>query len=300
MEAFLPDYWTGVATAVYREAENGEEVIDFFSHLLDVPIRIISQKEEGKLGFMTAAAASGKAYQDLIAFDVGGGSLQVSAWKEDAGSGEEIQVYKAPIGGVTAFKILVEEVLLQTLQTQSDSPPPVTTVQMMAFSHLLQTKLPDCPQWLKKKLWHENPDIVGIGGDRSMFAIASKIAGQIFFDIDEVAKMTCEIEHLRDEDMQEFTEPELLASNLGLLYCVMDKIGLESIEFTPVTGNLLGIISNPAYLPEHEVTNVITSLPDLKCTEEPFLDPLFEVMPEKKNDHAQWNWLHNLTGTLKL
>lgn len=69
----------GVATAWARKASNSQDVLDVYrSEGMDV--KLLSQAEEGELGFKTVVSILeyGKEDQDLIVFDIGGASFQLS------------------------------------------------------------------------------------------------------------------------------------------------------------------------------------------------------------------------------
>ena len=70
----------GCATAVFRSAENGEEVLERVRSEIEIDVQMVSQELEGRLGFLTAKAvgpADVKA-EELIAWDSGGGSFQIT------------------------------------------------------------------------------------------------------------------------------------------------------------------------------------------------------------------------------
>lgn len=76
----------GVATEAFRQARNGV----YFTWLLskeNIKIQIISQKEEGHLGFMGAMSALGAKSvtnvdpSQIISWDIGGGSLQIVGYQ---------------------------------------------------------------------------------------------------------------------------------------------------------------------------------------------------------------------------
>ncbi|MGE3557314.1 MAG: Ppx/GppA phosphatase family protein [Candidatus Obscuribacterales bacterium] len=120
----------GIATAASRKALNGPEVLAKLSKELDIPLHIISQEEEGRLGYRSAMAISGK--EGAVVWDSGGGSFQLTHQV-----GNRVEVYQGPIGRVAALEGLVQlngdrtyvdpataEALCALLKAQIDQPPP--------------------------------------------------------------------------------------------------------------------------------------------------------------------------------
>ena len=78
-----PASWAGVATEVFREAKNGAEAVTWLSRETGVVLRIISQQTEAALGFELVARRVGAVRrEDLVVWDLGGGSTQVSTWSQ--------------------------------------------------------------------------------------------------------------------------------------------------------------------------------------------------------------------------
>lgn len=72
--------YKGVATAVFRQAKNGADVIKKISEELKIPIQLIDQNREAQLGFYSAVAQSPFKIQDILVWDIGGGSMQMTAY----------------------------------------------------------------------------------------------------------------------------------------------------------------------------------------------------------------------------
>src|SRR5690348_15247143 len=64
-----PQEWKGIATAASRQATNAPDMFKKINEQLGIDIAIISQNEEGRLGFTTAAAVSNIPQEKLIAVD---------------------------------------------------------------------------------------------------------------------------------------------------------------------------------------------------------------------------------------
>ncbi len=75
----------GVATAVFREAINGKEFIQEVNARTGARIRVISQQEEAELGVRSAVAVVAVDLSQVVVWDIGGASMQISAWNPTRG-----------------------------------------------------------------------------------------------------------------------------------------------------------------------------------------------------------------------
>ena len=65
---------SAVATEVFRQASNGGAFVQSLSKRVNFPITIIDQKKEATLGFWGAVGLTQKPKDDIVVWDIGGGS----------------------------------------------------------------------------------------------------------------------------------------------------------------------------------------------------------------------------------
>jgi len=82
IRVLAPDHTEGVATAAFRAAANGHEVVAWLSHTTGVSLRVIDGLEEARL--IVAACPPRAARQSVLYVDVGGGSTELTAYQGDA------------------------------------------------------------------------------------------------------------------------------------------------------------------------------------------------------------------------
>jgi exopolyphosphatase / guanosine-5'-triphosphate,3'-diphosphate pyrophosphatase len=70
--------YSGVATAGFRMARNGQEALAKISQQTTIPLQLITAEQEAVLAFGAARSALGSNSKNLIVWDIGGGSLQFS------------------------------------------------------------------------------------------------------------------------------------------------------------------------------------------------------------------------------
>ena len=76
-ESFGVTQSLGVATQAFRNSQNGRECLNFFQEKLNFPLKIVSSKEEARLGFECANAITSTKEENLLVWDCGAGSFQL-------------------------------------------------------------------------------------------------------------------------------------------------------------------------------------------------------------------------------
>lgn len=103
-ESLKIDTYRAVATEVFRKAENGEAILKKLSDEINIPIKLIEQSQEAKLGFYSALALSPYAADEIVSWDIGGGSMQITNYA----SRNNFNFYQGLLASVS-FKDLVIE-----------------------------------------------------------------------------------------------------------------------------------------------------------------------------------------------
>lgn len=78
LDAFLP-----MATSAVREARNGEETLARVLHETGVDLRVLSGDEEARLTFLAIRRWFGWSAGNILVFDIGGGSLEISQGSDE-------------------------------------------------------------------------------------------------------------------------------------------------------------------------------------------------------------------------
>lgn len=127
---FHPRRITGVATAVFRSASNGQQVIDVFNQQAGIQLHIISQEQEAELGFLSAKAALhdiNVKNEDLLVWDIGGGSMQMTAVREQNGK-TVTDIYQGKLASVTLKEFIISVLKNQELN-KAASPNPIGSLR---------------------------------------------------------------------------------------------------------------------------------------------------------------------------
>lgn len=119
---FKVKHMRGVATSVFRKAKNGKEIIARFSKKLKIPLKVISQEEEGQLGYQSALVnlKDFDSEKKLIVWDIGGGSMQMIG-KDDS---NKFQYYLGNLASVNFKNMIIEVFQLKSIEATT-SPNPI-------------------------------------------------------------------------------------------------------------------------------------------------------------------------------
>lgn len=232
---------SGIATAVFRESTNGRAFIGRISRDLGVDLRVISQQEEGNVGFLTAVAASEKESNDVISWDCGGASFQIS-YRDD----EKLAVYKGPWGGSKVFAEMVSTVQGREF-TSASSANPATIDDVKALCEIIKQTLPPISGDLQNKIQELEGSVVAIGGGTTIFDMAKIALGKNNFDKAEVWSVIESLVGKTDEELSDFPQQVMLIPKLALLYSVMDSFGINSVQNCHAIGSTLGMFMDQDY-----------------------------------------------------
>lgn len=238
---YRPVEWSGIATAASRESQNAQELYDKMREALGVNVAIISQEEEGRLGFNTAVAVGDLDRKSIISYDSGGGSFQLTTE-----IGSQLEVVQGKFAYVVALAELVTNIRQQQLDIGS-SPNPVTVEEARMLVPLLQARLPQMSEAFAKKLKQENNSVIGIGNENFIFAFGSIATGKKTYTKEELWKAIEAHCNLTDQDLHKFAKPDESVVGMVLLYSVMDGFGIDELTFCYANGNCEGLLIDPTY-----------------------------------------------------
>lgn len=235
----------GVATAVFRETKNGEAFLKRVQDSLPLRIHLVSQEEEGLLGFQTATAVSQLAASDILSWDSGGASFQLVRLRPDRGhlhraaSPSDCQVYLGCLGSSKVTAMMVEQVQHEDF-TVTQSPNPVSSEDARALGSLIAQAITAVPEW-----WDAQLKVVAIGGVDCMAAIASTVVGSCDITqegLDDAIQRLC---GKTDEELSFLPQPQMVLPKLVLMRTVMSIFDIRLARYSCANG------SNPAILVSH-------------------------------------------------
>ncbi|MBS0290753.1 MAG: hypothetical protein JSS07_12050 [Proteobacteria bacterium] len=235
-----------VATAAFRKAQNGEYVVKNMRTTLDIPIKIISQEEEGKLAYYSAMTQL--QHQDValspIIWDIGGGSMQLTFKEED----QDFKVLGSDLASQTFHALILSEF------KKKNTPHPMDEAQVKAAIKLAKQHFKVDNELLimiQQKIAKGHP-IVALG------AVHNQVVQPFCHEINRAESLS--IYHKTDlykaiQWLTNKTDDEIQAllpgaattfvknqlTNLILVYAIMDVLGIDKVH-TLQASNVQGLL----------------------------------------------------------
>ena len=242
---YHPTAYRGIGTAAFRKAENGSAFLKRLRDELGITISLVPQKAEAEIGFLSAASAFSGDDKNLIVWDCGNGSFQLVS-RSDEGFDD----YGAEIGNLGATTTLIQEV--QNKGDGTATPNPVTLEEARALTKVLQSKMPDTPEWLKTKLTEKDTVTAGMGGSHSLFGAFKIVSNQGIAACSKdtiwniIGKLLDKTDAQISTEFPLLPEPHKALGKLVLLYSVMEKTGIDHIDANyRLAGSTQGIATYP-------------------------------------------------------
>lgn len=247
-EGYTSMQFTGVATAVFRKAQNGSDLLQIFEEQLGIRFQVLPQDEEGKLGFLTAKAL----YPDvpeslLLAWDSGNGSFQMTI-KQD----ENYKFTLGPLGHGTVRVLLSKEIRNGPILQTHESGNPVFQEEAIELTQKINALLPAIPDWLYEKLNSEEIVVSTFGDGESIFALTAQALANLNGIKEPVQQATIffsDVQKVIDAYLEQEDEVfnaaglhiKTLTSALHLS-ALMQHFGIQVIQYKRSIGNTLGML----------------------------------------------------------
>jgi exopolyphosphatase / guanosine-5'-triphosphate,3'-diphosphate pyrophosphatase len=238
---------SGFATAAYRSAVNGQKLADRYFSELGIPVQIVSQDEEGKLGFYSLVAETHHNAADLVVWDIGGGSFQVTYLDDQ----NKPKVYMAPLGRSTTKTSIIEAVKKKN-PSQTVSPNPMNKKEWKQSLRHFVAVLPKVPVDLYKKLQQNNVQVMGISGHPKQLRTLKT------YHIKDIGPLLKDRLDKTDEELAKIHgSPDSAVSELALIYSVMRKLSIPSVTYRDtISGSTSGMLIDEKYWDKAAVVSI--------------------------------------------
>jgi exopolyphosphatase/pppGpp-phosphohydrolase len=240
-------HFKAIATAVFRKAHNGIDLLQLFEDKLGIRFQILPQDEEGKLGFLTAKALYPEVPEKLLlAWDSGNGSFQISDMQE---------VYEGPLGHGTVRVLLSKEIRQGPILTTHESGNPVLREESSELAKKIKELLPTTPDWLQEKLNSDSVVVATFGDGEAIFSLVAEALAYLeekqkpvkhtvisFSDVQKVIDAFIE----KGDDV--FNEAGLHVKTLTSavhLSTIMKHFNIGEIHYKRTVGNTSGMLIAP-------------------------------------------------------
>lgn len=232
--------YTGVATEAYRKAPNGQSLVDDYLAELNIPVKIISQIEEGQIGFLALIAETNLSPSKVISWDIGGGSFQITYFDEVG----NIQVYMAPYGRITTKNAIIKFVKGGD-PAKIESPNPMSMAEWENSLEYFKDVLPAVPESLSRKLREVDVQLIG------MAAHPERLRSLKTYERNHVIEVLEERLNKCDQELaQVHSSPASALSELVLVYSIMNKLEVFSVDYIRTSsGSTSALLISDEYWP---------------------------------------------------
>jgi exopolyphosphatase/pppGpp-phosphohydrolase len=233
----------GVATQAFRNSENGRECLDLFQEQLNFPLRIVSSNEEARLGFESAKAIVDVKEENLVVWDCGAGSYQMTSKDHE---------FSDTFGSGTVLKTA------QSLATGTGSETAWTEHDFYELLRVMDQNMKPSPAWIYSLV----NEWVAIGSAHSIFNQQRILMGN---DVFTPACVEATIKDCLGLDYQELFELEktkyalvqdrfeypvmrenakYMLPKLTLLFSVMTRADISTLQYVQTNGNCNALLTN--------------------------------------------------------
>jgi exopolyphosphatase / guanosine-5'-triphosphate,3'-diphosphate pyrophosphatase len=226
--------WKGVGTSVFRKAKNGQALLDRIKKETGIEILLVPQEEEGEIGFKSAVAYTGLDPENVITWDNGSGSFQITTLIQG-----KLEMYGTEFAVSPAIEALFTKIRKEKFLNQT--PNPISQEEAEALITVIREKLPPVPEWIAAN----NKTVVHIRS--SYYDMATQAVGKSSFSQKELWDTIVTLMGKTDEELSAFLEPSNVVASALFLYTVMNHCGFENIVYAPTTGSCDGLLIMPHY-----------------------------------------------------
>lgn len=227
-----------IATSAFRTAKNGPEYAKEIEEKTGIDVEIVSQDQEGILGFYGAISKSKANPSNVVVWDIGGGSLQLTAKessKFEIAKGEKASIY---------FKNALIEAEGHDIQ-KVQSPNPIsedTLIKGIAIAELIAE---DVNQQIKDKLDNYQTQVFVIG---NLFNHGLKplVGNKEVMTQPDLRKAIEGMLNKTDEELGGGPLAEVKVSNAIYVIGFMDALRIREVKFVDVN-NTDGALIDPNY-----------------------------------------------------
>ncbi len=244
MKGYTSVEMTGAASAVFRKATNGEEVLQRLQRELGISFALLPQELEGKLGFLNARALFPDVPEaSLISWDSGNGSFQMTA---------QDRVYEGPLGHGNVRILLATEVRKAAQLKSHESGNPITEDEAVLLAEKIKALLPEHAEWLKHQLASPETTIGTYGDGESIFAVVAQALSESKEPVKERVITLADVKAVCDayigKEDSALSEKDLhmkTVTSAVHLKAMMEHFGVNQIHYKRSVGNTLGMLIAP-------------------------------------------------------
>lgn len=147
-----------IGTDVFRKATNGAQYLESLKKDFNIEVTVIDQQYEARLGYAAARSLIKTDGKNVVVWDVGGGSTQISAFVNG-----ELKFFFPNLGSVPFKDAIIQKIQKKDPSVQK-TPNPISRKQAKMAAELAKKETTETPKWLSQVLSSPEGVVYGIGG----------------------------------------------------------------------------------------------------------------------------------------
>ncbi len=239
-KSFNADGIVAIATAAFRDAANGKQCVEKIEKEIGITVHIVDQKLEGELACQAVLGKTDISPQDLVVWDIGGGSIQFIEMARDGSLHVDCSQE-----GVGSFNDYMIEQIQQRSPSAFKSPNPMANKEILhglAHACTLSGKVDGD---LKAKLNAPTTTVVGVGSVFG-YGISKMVANKNPFLIDDLGAVVNELAGKTDEDLGGGDFAFCEGTNSILTLGFMEGLKIKKLQIMNVN-NTDGALTYPGF-----------------------------------------------------
>jgi exopolyphosphatase/guanosine-5'-triphosphate,3'-diphosphate pyrophosphatase len=217
-----------VATAAFRKANNSDAFIKRIFDETGIQVHIIDQSLEGELAFKAVQSQFKVKPSDLVVWDIGGGSLQLTT-ADDQG---KLVIYRGTEASTPFKNYVIEKIQKQTI-SQVETPNPMNVKEIMQAGFHAQKLAEKVDRFIKDKL--NNPRTVTIGvGNIFGYQISGMFNKQKEFTREGLVDLAAKLANKSDKDVGGGDYANVFITNTLLILGFMEGLDIKKMQITDI------------------------------------------------------------------
>ena len=229
--------FSAVATEAFRRVElsHRQSVLERIRKETEFQVRVIPQEQEARIGSLATAVAVDIPRLDLVVWDIGGGSMQISYWDEGV---NPIVGYLGQFASDAMQQHIIENIQGRDLLTASSPNPSGSVSALEAIREAERVARDDVPPLFREHMATVEK-VIGIGGVHfsSNCEFLQRVSAEdCKFSREELRQQIEDYAHLTDEELVEngFSTSIDFArgrvSNAALTVGFMNVLSVENVR----------------------------------------------------------------------
>lgn len=229
-----------IATASFRKAANVQEFLDRIYSETGIQVYIIDQQLEGILGFEATASQFNVRPEDLVVWDIGGGSFQFSTVDEDG----EIIVHRGLDASIPFKNHIIKEIKLEDPNVVT-TPNPLSRIELRDAEYHARQISKKVDEVFKSKIGNRNTKVVGIGNIFA-YGIYPLIGKKSTFSQEDLFQKVQALDGKADRDLGDGAYVNVAVSNPILVLGFMQTLGIREMDIIDIN-NADGALLYPSF-----------------------------------------------------